>query len=44
MEDVQDVAYTQCLATLPKDKKLRSDPEPMMTEDVSYLKSYDGLY
>jgi len=44
MEDVQDVAYTQCLTVLPKEKKLRSDPQPMTTQDVSNLKTYDGLY
>jgi len=44
LEDVQDVAYTQCLTVLPKEKKGRFDPDPMITADVDSLRQYDGLY
>jgi hypothetical protein len=44
IKDVQDVAYTQCLTVLPKEKKGRFDPSPMVTADVDSLRQYDGLY
>ena len=44
LNDVQEVAYTQCLTVLPKEKKGRFDPDPMTTADVDALRKYDGLY
>jgi hypothetical protein len=43
-KDVNDVATTQCLTTLPTEAKGRFDPDPMETKDTSSLKQYDGLY
>ena len=44
LKDVQDVAYTQCLTVLPKEKKGRFDPDAMITADVDNLRQYNGLY
>lgn len=44
LKDVQDVAYTQCLTVLPKEKKGRFEPDAMTTAEVDALPQYDGLY
>ena len=44
LSDVEDVAISKCINTVPKEVKSRFDPDPSMTDNVQSLKNYDGLY
>jgi hypothetical protein len=44
INDVEGVATSRCIGSLPKQAEGRFDPQPVTTKDVDGLRKYDGLY